>query len=391
MNSIREVTLEDIAESVDYGVTASAELNPVGPKFLRITDIQDGKVDWETVPYCQCDERESRSSRLIPGDIVFARTGATTGKSYLIRDCPAEAVFASYLIRVRLTDDVEPRYISHFFQGQQYWSQITSVARGAAQPGVNATTLKKLHIPLPGIEQQRRIADILDRADALRAKRRAALARLDELTQAIFVEMFGSPISNPKGWAKRLFEEACPTRLGKMLDQKKQSGQHARKYIRNANVQWFHVDVTDVYEMDFDLEDRQLFRLKNGDLLMCEGGEPGRAAIWHDELPECYYQKALHRGRPNPSMATAEYLAHLLWFLSKGGGLVDHITSATIAHLTSEKLKAIKIPLPPLTLQKNFSDRLAALERVRCALQKSASNFDSLFASLQDRAFRGAL
>jgi type I restriction enzyme S subunit len=151
------------------------------------------------------------------------------------------------------------------------------------------------------------------------------------------------------------------------------------------------VDVTDVYEMDFDSDDRDLFLLKKGDLLICEGGEPGRAAVWQDELPECYYQKAIHRGRPLTNMATAEYLAHMLWFLANGGGLMDHITSATIAHLTSEKLKAIKIPLPPLALQKVFSDRLAAIERVRCIHQEASSNLDNLFSSLQDRAFQGTL
>ncbi|WP_434515949.1 restriction endonuclease subunit S [Dechloromonas sp. ARDL1] len=140
------------------------------------------------------------NSRLQSGDIVFARTGATTGKSFLIGECPTDTVFASYLIRVRPKESVEPKFIAHFFQTSDYWGQITKGARGAAQPGVNATTLKALEIPLPPLHEQRRIAAILDQADALRAKRREALAQLDSLTQSIFVELFGDPVANPKGW-----------------------------------------------------------------------------------------------------------------------------------------------------------------------------------------------
>jgi type I restriction enzyme S subunit len=195
----KTIPLGDFAESVDYGVTASATEQPIGPKFLRITDIQDGAVNWENVPWCECDTRTASDARLKAGDIVFARTGATTGKSFLIRECPTDSVFASYLIRVRVGDAAEPRFVSHFFQTENYWAQVAKGARGVAQPGVNATTLKALQIPLPPLAEQRWIAEVLDRAEALRAKRRAALAQLDSLTQSLFLDLFGDPVSNPKG------------------------------------------------------------------------------------------------------------------------------------------------------------------------------------------------
>lgn len=176
-----------------------------------------------------------------------------------------------------------------------------------------------------------------------------------------------------------------------MLDQKQQTGQHSRKYLRNANVQWFRFDLNDVSEMDFDESARETFVLKDGDLLICEGGEPGRAAIWRNQLDECYYQKALHRGRPNSKLATSEYLVWLLWFLSKNGGLSDHITSATIAHLTGEKLKAMKIPLPPLGLQSEFARQLSTLEKVQQKLKHAQADQDAMFYALQKRAFSGAL
>lgn len=192
-------------------------------------------------------------------------------------------------------------------------------------------------------------------------------------------------------WTKRPFGQVCETRLGKMLDQKQQTGEHRRLYLRNANVQWFHFDLSSVFEMDFDADARAVFRLRYGDLLICEGGEPGRAAIWRDDLVECYYQKAIHRARPHRNAAVSDYLAWLLWLLSQRGGLGDHITAATIAHLTSEKLKAMAIPLPPLALQQTFAHRIQSIERLKAGHQAASAHLDKLFASLQHRAFRGEL
>lgn len=390
MNTWPVAQLADLAESVDYGLSASASTDASGPKFLRITDIQDGQVDWAGVPRCECNEQEARSRGLRAGDIVFARTGATTGKTYLIRSCPADSIFASYLIRVRLKPGVDPVFVSHFFQTRLYWAQIAKSARGLAQPGVNASSLKTLRIPLPPLSEQRRIAEILDKADDLRAKRRAALADFDTLAESVFLEMFGDPVGNSRGWVMRPFGEVCQVRLGKMLDKKKRTGTSLRPYLRNANVQWFRFDLASVYEMDFDARDRDVLRLRSGDLLICEGGEPGRAAIWRGEISECYFQKALHRARPHPQLARAEYLVWLLWFLSRRGGL-GGITSATIAHLTGEKLNVLEIPVPPLRLQDQFSERLTSVAGVAGSCRAALESLDSLFASLQDRAFRSEL
>lgn len=251
--------------------------------------------------------------------------------------------------------------------------------------------LKRSHVVVPPIAEQRRIAEVLDRADALRAKRRAALVQLDSLTQSIFLDMFGDPVRNSIGWPNQAFGDICETRLGKMLDKKQQTGAHRRPYLRNANVQWFCVETEDVLEMDFDESARETFRLEVGDLLICEGGEPGRAAIWLGDIDECYYQKALHRARPSHDVADAMYLVHLLWFYVKHGGLRDHVTSATIAHLTGEKLKAMRIPVPPLALQRTFARRVVAVDKLKAAHYAALTELDALFASLQHRAFRGEL
>lgn len=186
----RVVELGDVCERIDYGFTASADFSVKEPRLLRITDIQDGAVDWNHVPGCQISPEEVAENSLAVGDIVFARTGATTGKSFLIEHAP-RAVFASYLIRLRADTQVLPKYLYAFCQSERYWRQIRGAVRGAAQGGVNSTTLSSLLLPLPDLPAQQRIAAILEKADRLRRLRRHALDLSDTFLPATFLKMFG--------------------------------------------------------------------------------------------------------------------------------------------------------------------------------------------------------
>src|ERR1041385_2847733 len=122
-NGWRRVAIKDMADSIQYGHTASAVQREIGPRFLRITDIQDGRVEWDAVPSCDIPANEIPKYRLARGDLVFARTGATTGKSFLIGDCP-EAVFASYLIRDTLRHSFRVRIIG--IRSEEHTSELQS-------------------------------------------------------------------------------------------------------------------------------------------------------------------------------------------------------------------------------------------------------------------------
>ncbi|MBS1837994.1 MAG: restriction endonuclease subunit S [Actinobacteria bacterium] len=279
----------------------------------------------------------------------------------------------------------------HGINSSEFQQRASSLAHGQTRTRVSVSQLRQATLPLPPLEEQKRIAAILDKADELLAKRRAAVAHLDSLTQAIFLDMFGDPVSNSRGWPMRPFGEVCETRLGKMLDQKRQTGLDQRPYVRNANVRWFELDLRDLAHMDFDSKDRAEFLLQPGDLLICEGGEPGRAAVWAGEMAECYFQKAIHRGRTDLEVAHPEFLMWLLWFLSHNGGLVDHVSTATIAHLTGERLRAMRVPVPPVALQETFVARYQAVRQLKQKMSDAAKGHDETVASLQARAFRGEL
>jgi len=173
----------NLCEQIDYGYTASADFSLSEPHFLRITDIQDGRVDWQTVPGCKIDTSEEAANILADGDIVFARTGATTGKSFLIKN-PPRAVFASYLIRLRPTAAVLAEYMYLFFQSHSYWQQIQASARGAAQPNVNATLLGQITLPLAPIDKQKEVVvQVSEQLTAVDQTRKALEDRLDTINQ----------------------------------------------------------------------------------------------------------------------------------------------------------------------------------------------------------------
>lgn len=146
--------------------------------------------------------------------------------------------------------------------------------------------------------------------------------------------------------------------LGKMLSPGSKQAVISFPYLRNQNIQWDRVDLSDIATMGFDGEERDKFLLRPGDLLVCEGGEPGRAAVWHGELTECFYQKALHRVRPRTGF-DAEYLMFALWYLSDKGEFADLNSRTTIAHLPLVRLKALQVPV------RSHPEQLALVDIVR--------------------------
>jgi len=181
-------------ERPGYGLTTSAMAEPIGPKFLRITDIQHDGVDWESVPYCECDNSMLKRYLLKPGDVVIARIGATTGKAYLIRDCP-DAVFASYLIRVRAKDTLHPSFLGYLLQTKGYWQQIVQTKGGRLKGGVNIPILQGLDLPLPSLPEQLQIAGILQACDAKIAALEGENSLLDELFRALLEELMTGRLS----------------------------------------------------------------------------------------------------------------------------------------------------------------------------------------------------
>jgi type I restriction enzyme S subunit len=166
-------------------------------------------------------------------------------------------------------------------------------------------------------------------------------------------------------------------------------------YLRNANIQWDRLDLTNVYRMNVDDGDRNLLSLETGDILVCEGGDIGKSAIWDNEIPGCIYQKALHRIRVNRDRVIPRFLLHHIFWAAEQGHFSDVKTQTTIAHLTGVKLKAYQVHLPSISEQRSIVDYLDALRANVGGLSelqtRTAAELDALLPSILSRAFRGEL
>ena len=150
-----------LSESIQYGYNAPA-LDSGRIKMVRISDIQDNMVLWDAVPYCNIDESDIETYLLKPNDILFARTGGTVGKSYLVQDVPDEAIYAGYLIRTRYSRELCPQYLKYFMESELYWSQLREGTIATAQPNCNGKTLGNMLVPIPPKEEQLRIVQKLN-------------------------------------------------------------------------------------------------------------------------------------------------------------------------------------------------------------------------------------
>lgn len=162
-NSWKEMHIKDCSDLIQYGFTAKSSFKISGPKFLRITDIQKEKVNWSLVPNCTINDEDLKKYALQKDDIVFARSGNTVGKSYLIDSLPMPAVFASYLIRIKYSKSlVVAKYIYYYFQTEAFWKQIRDDISGIGQPNFNGTKLSNIIIPIPPIKEQDQIIEKIE-------------------------------------------------------------------------------------------------------------------------------------------------------------------------------------------------------------------------------------
>ena len=222
------VILREICDSINYGYTTSAKPEPIGPKFLRITDIVPSRIDWSTVPHCKISEKNLSKYLLEKDDIVIARTGATTGYAKRIRT-KQHAIFASYLVRIRINSKYDSKYIGYVIESDEYKQFIQLNIGGAAQPHANAQILTSFPIPLPPLQTQSKIAAIISTYDDLIENNTRRIKILEDMAQTLYREWFVhyrfsghenvpmveselGPI--PQGWEVKQLGEMCNILMG---------------------------------------------------------------------------------------------------------------------------------------------------------------------------------
>lgn len=320
-----------------------------------------------------------------PG-VVLSSIGARCGKCFYADG--KWTSLANTQIILPHPDHVDARFLWYQLNDEERWPRS-----GTAQPFIKPSDVKAHRVFLPSLQEQRRIAAILDEADALRAKRRVALAHLDEMAQAIFVEMFGDALSNSKGWPQQRCANLCKRiTVGVVVRPASYYQNTGIPAIRGTNIKVDGIDMTEaVYFSSHDNENTlSKSRVWKGDIVIVRTGRPGLAAI----VPECLNGANaidIIIATPDMEKVRSRFLCELL--NSDAGRAITLAESKgqIQQHFNVGSFSDAQIMVPPLDLQIAFEERMAELMRVRQSFATSAANQESLFASLQHRAFRGEL
>ncbi|WP_411760368.1 restriction endonuclease subunit S [Streptomyces tunisiensis] len=386
--------LKDLVEPVQT-------LDPKSGFANKFTYIDIASVDQETkrvigarpVP---SEEAPSRARQLVrAGDILVSTVRPNLNA---VAAVPAElngAIASTGFCVLRPGPNLDSDYLKHWVMTSEFVYSMVSQATGQSYPAVSDRIVKQSTLPVPGVERQRRIAAVLDQVDAMRVKRRQTIALLDALTQSIFLDMFGDQLTGRDRVVS--LSSVADISSGITKGRKTPAGElETLPYLAVANVQDRHLDLSNVKEISVSSEEKERYKLKVGDLLLTEGGDPdklGRGTLWRGELPACLHQNHIFRVR----VSKTDFVdpVYLNWVVSSNYGKRYFLRTAKqttgIASINKTQLGDFPLPLPDLTVQLEFKKRVKEVAAQQEAHRAHATALDELFTSLQQRAFSGTL
>ncbi len=287
-----------------------------------------------------------------------AKWGAGESSSYII-DGKSWVNNHAHVLRPQ-RETIKDEYLVYCLN----YNNLTSFITGVTVPKLNQERMRSIPIPVPPLSEQQRIVAKLDAAFAQIDKMKANAEKQLVGARALFQRALSQAMQPKEGWENKKISDVADACLGKMLDKVKNKGV-LQPYLRNINVRWDGFYFDDILEMRFEKDEDEKYGIRKGDLIVCEGGEPGRCAVWNEDIPNMKIQKALHRIRPHKDM-DSRFMLYIFMLYSISGILEKHVIGATIKHLTGQILKKLEIPVPPLPEQQRIVAYLDALsENVR--------------------------
>jgi type I restriction enzyme S subunit len=393
MTVLNEVSLSDVCEIGNGYAFKSRDFIASGIPLLRISNIDNNRVSFDKgVVYLDEVNLDHYNNFIVnKGDIVIALSGATTGKYgvYLL-DTPSLLNQRIGIIRNGKSENLDSKYF--YFYLSELKSEILRKAQGAAQPNISTKDIGRIKIPLPPLPEQQKIAEILDAADSLRQKDRQLIDHYTALSQSLFLDMFGDPVTNPKGFNKGTIRDLVSSVNYGTSAKSQEDGSYP--YLRMNNITYEgEMDFKSLKYINLDEKDKPKFLAKRGDILFNRTNSKelvGKTGLYNEQN----------------QMAIAGYLIrvrvnqyanpYFIWryMNSKHGKvLLRHMCKSIVgmANINAQELQNMKILLPPLHLQNQFAERIEEIEKQKQQAQASLVKSNDLFNSLLQRAFKGEL
>lgn len=387
------VALQDVA--VIERETIEAKAIEDGTIYVGLENIQSGG---EFI-----DVRPVSSGELASSKFVFSPQHLLYGKlrPYLAKIARPSfsGICSTDILPVLPGPKLDRSYFAHFLLTPDMVAWASSRASGANLPRLSPRALAEMRVPLPPLREQRRIADVLDRTEVLRAKRRAALAQLDTLGQAIFLDMFGDPVTNSKGWPRVPFADLLeridsgwsPT----CLDRRVSADEWG--VLKLGSVTWCEYDPTENKALPAGVKPIPELEVRQGDLLFARKNTHdlvAACALVRVTPPRLLLSDLIFRFRLRRKAVVDKTFLHQLMIYPTKRREVQKLaggSAGSMPNISKARLATVSIELPPLAYQRDFARRIDAIELVKAGYRASLVKLDGLFASLQHRAFRGQL
>lgn len=400
MSKFEHVTLDEIAVNIVDGPFGSSlkssDYVADGVPVLQGKNITGNKFSWHDIRYITFEKAEElKRSKVFVGDHLLIKIGSI-GYSAIVESLNGHACAIIPANLAKVTPDlnrVDSRFLHHWLVSDEATRYFKRIASKTAQPALNLTKIRELRVPLPPLPEQRRIAAVLDEADALRAKRREAIAKLDKLLQSVFLEMFGDPVANPKGWPEKTLSEVVNegTIVTYGIVQAGEEYSGGIPYIRTGDITAGKIVEIGLRRTSPEIAKKfGRSRVETGDIVMSIRATVGTTALVPTSLDGANLTQGTARiavGEKNDR----NFVLHHLRTAGTQRWIQRQVKGATFQEITLGRLRELPMMIPPRDLQDKFGLICERFNWSAIASQSSLERLDTLIGSLQYRAFTGTL
>ncbi|HZG28504.1 MAG TPA: restriction endonuclease subunit S [Ensifer sp.] len=383
--SVRMVRLGDVCTRISDGTHQAPKWADNGVPFLFVSNIRNGRISFETNKFVSREDYTTltKNCPIEARDVLYTAVGSY-GNSAVVPS-GRTFIFQRHIAHLKPQHElVDSTYLAQMLETPAVRRQADKLARGVAQKTVTLSSLRNFEIPLPPLNEQKRIAAILDKADALRAKRRQAIALLDSLTQSIFLEMFGDPVSNPKGWPMTKLGEICTFRGGAQPPKTVFSYEDGPEKIRLIQIRDYK---SDRFKTFVPISMAKRF-CDETDIMIGRYGPPVFQIL---KGIRGSYNVALMKAEPKPGINKSFLFYLLCSHRLQNDVIAQSQRTAGQTGVNLDYLNEYVVPRPSWNAQEEFRACMELVEDKLVQAQRFADRSDSLFASLQHRAFTGQL